>query len=445
MSLTRSGYLTGETQEIKNQLTVRAVVNTEFGFPPPPFKVFRKAKSGLCVPRYYGEDKFGPPKEDRRPEPVKISTKFNGKLRDETHQNDAMAAALKAGHGVLSLPCGFGKTTVALAIACKLGYRTMIVVHKEFLANQWKERIQQFCPGASIGIVQQDKKETECDFVIAMLQSLSLKEYSFGDFDSIGTLIVDEAHHICAKVFSQSLFKMCPKHVFGLSATPTRKDGLTKVLHWFMGPTFFSVERKNQDQVEVFPIEYKCDRYHDPPPCTRFGKLSLATMITELTEDRQRNIVIAQIIKDISKTTRQVLVLSDRRHHCEVLHQSFKKTSGLYMGGMKEADLTESSKKKIIFATFSQAHEGLDIPSLDTVILATPKSDIVQSIGRIMRETKGKKNNPHIYDIFDQWSICHAMYHKRLKIYKQGGFDIPRKNKPQEETPFKKGECFINI
>ena len=447
MSLTRSGYITDDSNEVKKELTVRAVINTEFGFPPPPFKVFRKAKSGLCVPRFYGEDKFGPPREDRRPEPVKISTKFNGKLRDETHQNNALAAALKAGHGVLSLPCGFGKTTVSLAIACKLGYRTMIVVHKEFLANQWRERIQQFCPGASIGIVQQDKKETECDFVIAMLQSLSLKEYSFSDFDTIGTLIVDEAHHICAKVFSQSLFKMCPKHVFGLSATPTRKDGLTKVLHWFMGPTFFEVERKNQEQVEVFPIEYTCDRFHDPPPCTRFGKLSLATMITELTEDRQRNIVILQLIKDIVKTTRQVLVLSDRRHHCEVMHQSFKKTSGLYMGGMKEADLAESSKKRIIFATFSQAHEGLDIPTLDTVILATPKSDIVQSIGRIMRETKGKKNNPHIYDIFDQWSICHAMYKKRLKVYKQGGFHIPILNsqKNEDETPFKKGECFINI
>ena len=447
MSLTRSGYITDDSNEVKKELTVRAVINTEFGFPPPPFKVFRKAKSGLCVPRFYGEDKFGHPREDRRPEPVKISTKFNGKLRDETHQNDALAAALKAGHGVLSLPCGFGKTTVSLAIACKLGYRTMIVVHKEFLANQWRERIQQFCPGASIGIVQQDKKETECDFVIAMLQSLSLKEYSFSDFDTIGTLIVDEAHHICAKVFSQSLFKMCPKHVFGLSATPTRKDGLTKVLHWFMGPTFFEVERKNQEQVEVFPIEYTCDRFHDPPPCTRFGKLSLATMITELTEDRQRNIVILQLIKDIVKTTRQVLVLSDRRHHCEVMHQSFKKTSGLYMGGMKEADLAESSKKRIIFATFSQAHEGLDIPTLDTVILATPKSDIVQSIGRIMRETKGKKNNPHIYDIFDQWSICHAMYKKRLKVYKQGGFHIPILNsqKNEDETPFKKGECFINI
>ena len=447
MSLTRSGYITDDSNDVKKELTVRAVVNTEFGFPPPPFKVFRKTKSGICVPRFYGEDKFGPPKEDRRPEPVKISCKFNGKLRDETHQNDALGAALKAGHGVLSLPCGFGKTTVSLAIACKLGYRTMIVVHKEFLANQWRERIQQFCPGASIGIVQQDKKETECDFVIAMLQSLSLKEYSFSDFDSIGTLIVDEAHHICAKVFSQSLFKMCPKHIFGLSATPTRKDGLTKVLHWFMGPTFFEAERKNQEQVEVFPIEYKCDRFQDPPPCTRFGKLSLATMITELTEDRGRNIVILKLVKDIVKTTRQVLVLSDRRHHCEVMHQSFKKTSGLYMGGMKEAELTESSKKQIIFATFSQAHEGLDIPTLDTVILATPKSDIVQSIGRIMRETKGKKNNPHIYDIFDQWSICHAMYKKRLKVYKQGGFHIPILNsqKNEDETPFKKGECFINI
>ena len=87
MSLTRSGYITGETPEIKKELTVRAVVNTEFGFPPPPFKVFRKAKLGLCVPRYYGEDKFGPPKEDRRPEPNKINITFNGKLRDETHQN----------------------------------------------------------------------------------------------------------------------------------------------------------------------------------------------------------------------------------------------------------------------------------------------------------------------------------------------------------------------
>ena len=443
--LTRSGYIVNNPpRELKKELTVRAIVNDDFGFPPPPFKVFRPTKNGICVPRYYGISKLGEPNEDKRPEPTRTRVKFHGTLRDATHQNAALAAAIDAGHGVLSLPCGFGKTTVSLAIACKLGYRTMIIVHKEFLANQWEERIKQFCPGATIGRVQQNKKDVECDFVIAMLQSLSLKEYTFGDFDSVGTLIVDEAHHICAKVFSQSLFKMCPKHIFGLSATPNRKDGLTKVLHWFMGPTFFAVERENQQDVEVFPIEFECQRFRDPPPCTRFGKLSLSTMITELTENRERNSMLVGLISRIAKSTRQILVLSDRRQHCMMLHQCFPKRSGLYMGGMKEADLAESSTKKIIFATFSQAHEGLDIPSLDTVILATPKSDIVQSIGRIMRETKGKKNNPNIYDIFDQWSVCHAMYNKRLRVYKQGGFKMP-KMKEEELDVFSLGKCMINL
>ena len=446
--LTRSGYIVKEDgqslAEIKKELTVRPEVNGDFGFPPPPFRVYRKTKNGVCVPRFYGVDKFGEPREDRRPEPVRTGVTFAGTLRDATHQNAALAAALKAGHGVLSLPCGYGKTTVALAIACKLGYRTMIVVHKQFLADQWRERIQQFCPGATIGIVQQNKKETDADFVIAMLQSLSLKEYDYTDFDTIGTLIVDEAHHICAKVFSQSLFRMCPKHVFGLSATPQRKDGLTKVLHWFMGPTFFSVERKNQAQVEVFPIKYEHDLFKNPPPCTRFGKISLVNMITELVESRDRNRMLVELIKRASAGTRQLLVLSDRRQHCEMLHQCFPKNSGLYMGGMKERDLQESSMKKIIFATFSQAHEGLDIPSLDTVILATPKSDIQQSIGRVMRETKGKQNNPHIYDINDQWSMLPAMWYKRLKVYKAGGFKIH--GKCEEERPeFPQGKCLFIV
>lgn len=267
--LTRTGYLVdaGPIQEIKKELTVRPIVNGDFGFPPPPFKVYKPTKNGICVPRFYGTSKLGEPSQDRRPEPVKTRSAFTGKLRDATHQNEAFDAAIKAGHGVLSLPCGYGKTTVSLAIASKLGYRTMIIVHKQFLADQWKERIQQFCPGATIGMVQQNKKEVDCDFVIAMLQSLSLKEYSFSDFESIGTVIVDEAHHICAKVFSQSLFKLCPRHIFGLSATPERKDGLTKVLHWFMGPTFFAVERKNQEQVEVFPVTFDSANYRNHRLC----------------------------------------------------------------------------------------------------------------------------------------------------------------------------------
>jgi hypothetical protein len=292
--------------------------------------------------------------------------------------------------------------------------------------------------------VQQDRVEVEADFVIAMLQSLSQKPYTFDQLESIGTLIVDEAHHICARVFSQALFKLCPRHVYGLSATPIRKDGLTNVLHWFMGETFFAIERKEQQQVEVFSIGFTCPRFDDPPPCNRVGKLSLVEMITQLVEMPERNKLLIDLIKKGSKGTRQLLVLSDRRLHCEYLHSKFPNISGLYMGGMKEQELEESSKKKIIFGTFSQAHEGLDIPTLDSLILATPKSDIKQSIGRIMRETVGKKNNPRIWDVWDQWSILNSMYRKRAKVYKEGGFKISSDD-TEDEHIFKGKFLFSNL
>ena len=446
--LCRSGYVVPrDTPEIRRELTVRPIVHHEIGFPPPPFKVFKvaKASGGLCVPQYYGAQAFGAPERDTRPEPTRVSFQFTGRLRDETFQNEALAKGLAAGHGILSLPCGYGKTTVALALAARLGYRTMIIVHKEFLATQWRERIQQFCPGATIGLVQQDRVETDRDFVIAMLQSLSLKEYQATQFDTIGTIIVDEAHHVCARVFSQSLFRVCPRHIFGLSATPDRKDGLSKVMEWFIGPVFFAVARENQDQVQVFPIEFDCKMFREAPPTTRFGKLCLPSMITLIVQHEARNAVIQKTVARILKgSTRQLLVLSDRRAHCEHLQSLFPGVSGLYMGGMKQAALTESSLKRIIFATFSQAHEGLDIPTLDTVLLASPKSDIVQSIGRIMRETAGKKNTPHIYDMVDHWSVMFAMYSKRLRVYRAGGFKIEGRELVDQDAinPFQ-GKCLL--
>ena len=412
---------------MKKELKVRPIVNTDYGGGfVPSFSLFRPAKgSRLCVPRFWAEDKFGPADVDKRPAPAKISVPFVGTLRTATHQIEAFDKAISKGHGVLSLPCGYGKTTVALAIAAKLGYRTMIVVHKEFLATQWAERIEQFCPGAKIGRIQRDRIDVEdTDFTIAMLQTLSQKEYTFEQFESIGTVIIDEAHHICAQVFSQSMFKVCPRHIYGLSATPDRKDGLTKVLNWFVGDVFFAVERTQQEHVEVFPVDFDCPLYRTLPPVNRADKISLVQMITDLVEHDGRNQVICNLIKDLLKTTRHILVLSDRRAHCMHLHNQFPDVSGLYMGGMKREQLEESSRKQVIVATFSQAHEGLDIPSLDTVILATPKSDIVQSIGRVMRETPGKRHNPHIYDMRDAWSVLFAMYHKRKRVYVNGGFKI---------------------
>ena len=332
-------------------------------------------------------------------------------------------------------------TTVSLAFSAHLKVRTMIVVHKEFLANQWVEKIKEFCPGATIGRVQGDTFDIEKDFVIAMIQTMCIRSFSADAFDSVGLIVVDEAHHIGAPAFSQFMFKICPKFTLGLTATPERKDGLTRILYWFLGPEFFRVERANQAKTRVVTIPYTCEAFKNSPPVSRFGKLNMAGMISAVAEIAERNEMIIKTARDALNTGRRVLILSDRRSHCFELHEKIGEHSGLYVGGMSEHDLSESANKKIVVGTFQLAHEGLDIPVLDTVILATPKSDIKQSIGRIMRETPGKKNEPLIYDIVDRWSVLNSMYRKRCVIYREGGFVF------DDETPepkiFGKGKCLL--
>jgi superfamily II DNA or RNA helicase len=370
-----------------------------------------------------------------------------GRLRDATRQPDAFNAGVKAfeekGGGVLSLPCGYGKTTVALALSAQLKVRTMIVVHKEFLANQWVEKIKEFCPGATIGRVQGDVFDVEKDFVIAMIQTMCMREFDKKAFDSIGLLVVDEAHHIGAPAFSQFMFKICPKFTLGLTATPERKDGLTRLLYWFLGPEFFRIERTNQGTTKVQVINYTDEAFKESPPVTRFGQLNMAAMVSIVTELESRNDVIVDTAREAFDEGRRVLILTDRREHCFYLQNRLGSNSALYIGGMKEKDLEESSRAPIVIATFQLAHEGLDIPALDTVILATPKSDIKQSIGRIMRETAGKLNDPLIFDIVDHWSVFFAMFRKRLKVYREGGFDVGATFEEKPPEVFGKGRCLM--
>jgi superfamily II DNA or RNA helicase len=457
--LTRNGYLISveNSQEIKRELTVRPVTNEAIGIPAPSFKVFRVVKGAtsqpkvdsVLVPRYYGCGRFGPPSRDTRPDHARApGIVFTGRLRDATRQNEAFAAGVKAfeteGGGVLSLPCGFGKTTVALALSAQLKVRTMIVVHKEFLANQWVEKIKEFCPGATIGRVQGGICDTDKDYVIAMIQTMCMREFDSKAFDSIGLLIVDEAHHIGAPAFSQFMFKICPKFTLGLTATPERKDGLTRLLYWFLGPEIFRIERANQRATQVVTLRYTDPAFKEAPPVTRFGKLNMAGMINIVTELEPRNALIVRTVHEALGDNRRVLVLSDRREHCFLLQNMIGSKAKLYIGGMKEEDLAESSKSPVVVATFQLAHEGLDIPVLDTVILATPKSDIKQSIGRIMRETAGKLNNPLIYDIADQWSVFFSMYAKRLRVYREGGFELVNDDTPEKPTEvFGKGRCMF--
>ena len=444
-TLADTGVLIPSDIEIKKELTVRAVENA-VGIRPPSFKVWRAHAPQMVVPRYFALGRLGPPTADTRSRPDSANINFVGTLRSETCQDAAFAAGTKAfsetGGGVLTLPPGYGKTAMALAFAGHLKFKTLIVVHKEFLANQWRDRIKTFCPGATIGRIQQDVFDVEKDFVIAMIQTMCMRE--LGSLSQFGFLIVDEAHHIGAAAFSQAMLKLCPKYTLGLTATPERKDGLTRVLYWFMGPEFYAVKRENQKTTQVDTVFYDDPLFKTDPPLTRFGKLNMAGMVTQISELNSRNELIVDIIKNCLGDKRRVLVLSDRREHCLWIHSQFRtEIGGLYLGGMAEKDLEETAKKPLIVATFAMAQEGLDIPVLDTVILTTPHSDVTQAIGRIMRETAGKTNSPVIYDIADRWSVFYSMYQKRVKIYHAGGFQFRNKIEEEEPKALPKGKCLF--
>jgi superfamily II DNA or RNA helicase len=427
--LTSQGYLTQNDSELKKKLTVRPISPME-EFKLASFKVFKENEKKLVVPVHFGLENIGPA-EDRRAAPEKANIQFVGKIKKELFQDKAVDGFFETqSGGVLCLDVGFGKTVCALAIAARLKLRTMIIVHKEFLAHQWKERIRQFCPGSTIGIVQQDQCELGCDFVIGMIQTLSQRTFPPRTFESIGLLIVDEAHHIGARVFSQSMFKLCTKWTLGLTATPDRKDGLGHLLNWFMGPTYFVARRESQKGVEVRVVNIEHVSNYSVP-LNKFGKVSLPEMVTDLTEMETRNELIVKVINSLDKT-RNILVLSDRRAHCEWISSQIKGSS-LYMGGMKRDQLEASEKARVIVATFSQAHEGLDIPKLDTILLTTPHSDVRQAIGRILREANGKVNHPLIIDFVDRLSVLVPMYYRRRAIYKSQGFDIGDAHEDVEE------------
>lgn len=334
-------------------------------------------------------------------------------------------------------------TVCALAIAARMGVRTMIIVHKEFLANQWAERIEQFCPGCTIGRVQQDKCELDHPFVIGMIQTLCMRAHPIGTFDSIGLVIVDEAHHVGAPAFSQAMFTMCPKYTLGLTATPDRKDGLTRILYWFLGNCFYAAHRESSKNVRVKKVSFIHPEFLRAPPVSRLGKVCLASMVNILVEIPERNELLLDIAREAA-TDHQVLILSDRRAHCEWLVREIGESAGLYMGGMKQEHLDESAKKRVVVGTFSLAHEGLDIATLSAIVLATPHSDVRQAVGRILR-TDGPKV---IYDLADTWSVMNAMFRKRAKIYADCGFTMDRVEREEEEAPapasvFQQGKCLL--
>jgi superfamily II DNA or RNA helicase len=295
--------------------------------------------------------------------------------------------------------------------------------------NQWIERIQQFLPKARVGKIQgQIIDIDDKDIVIGMLQSLSMKEYPAELFDSFGLTIIDEVHHISSEVFSNSLFKIVTKYMLGLSATMNRKDGTTKVFKMFLGDIIFKGKRDEERDVIVKGIEYivNDDEFNNEVVDYR-GNPAYSTMISKLCEYNRRSEFILKILSDmlIENPNQQIMILAHYKNILKYLHDAIQNrniaTVGYYLGGMKESALKETESKKIVIATYAMAAEALDIKTLTTLIMATPKTDIEQSVGRILRE---KHSNPVVVDIIDSHTIFKNQWQKRKAFYKKENYKI---------------------
>jgi superfamily II DNA or RNA helicase len=434
--------LTVEQQkQIRNDLTIKPyVMGSPMNNDQKTFPAYRESSNKFYVPHYYGVENYGNPKQYKITEGENIELEFNGKLRDnqEIVVNTYIEHVNKVGFGggLLELPCAYGKTVLSLNIISRLNKKTFIIVHKEFLMNQWIERIQQFLPKARIGKIQGPIIDIDDkDIVIGMLQSLSMKEYPASTFESFGLTIIDEVHHISSEVFSNSLFKLVTKYMLGLSATMNRKDGTTKVFKMFLGEVVFKGKRDEAREVVVHAIKYEVndDEFNEVKLDYR-GNTAYSTMISKLCEYNRRSEFILKVLSSMLETNpnQQIMVLAHNKNVLKYLHDAVAHrniaTVGYYVGGMKESALKETEGKKVVIATYAMAAEALDIKTLTTLIMATPKTDIEQSVGRILRE---KHSSPIVVDIIDSHDLFQNQWRKRKTFYKKENYKIIYTNSNQ--------------
>lgn len=428
--ITKSDYSEKVLDEIRKDLTVTPENETFFGEKNESFKVFDENKDKMILPKHYGIQKLGIPSSICTYQTIKAKFTFKGQLRDQQKQivDVIYPKLLEQTGGVISLPTGYGKTCIALYLASQLKGKTLIIVNKGFLLNQWRDRINQFIIGAKIGYIQQDNIDIyKKNIVIGMLQSISMKDYDSTIFDDFKTVIIDEVHHISSKVFSLALPKINSKYMIGLSATPERTDKLEKVFYWYIGSLLYRMNSANEHEVVVQIYRYTCDDENFKIIFNKYTKKpQMATIINNLVKIESRNNFIINTINQIKEDhpKRNILILSGRIEHLKILAKSLTQyTVGFYIGGMKEADLKQSDECEIILATYSYVAEAFDLPKLDTVIMVTGQKQIKQAIGRILR----KKMDQYIYyplivDISD--TLFFSQHKVRFGLYKSLNYRV---------------------
>lgn len=380
----------------------------------------------------------------------KISVSFQGEEREE--QLEAINALLPYTNGILHATTAFGKTVTAAAIIARKKVNTLILVHSKALLKQWHDRLTEFLNidypkheeknkrgrrkvFSPIGCFDSSGNTLHGIIDIALIQSC-LDEDGVKPFvQDYGMVIVDECHHVSSITFEQVLMSIKVHTIYGLTATPIRKDGHQPIIFMQCGPIRFSTDVKSQIAKQSF------DRFLIP----RFtsynsileDRLSIATLYKYLSEDEIRNNLIVEDICKAVNTGRTPIILTNRTAHVSVLAEKLKATikNVISLTGagttrekreaMQRLQTIPDSEQLVIVATGKYIGEGFDYPRLDTLFLALPiswKGLLTQYAGRLHREYEGKKD-VRIYDYIDiHEPICDSMYRKRLKGYAAIGY-----------------------
>ncbi len=403
--------------------------------------------------------------EDETTSGKTVSVEFNGVLRDE--QQGAVDALLAHDNGVLSAATAFGKTVIGAKLISERKVNTLVLVHRQQLLSQWRERLEQFLiineslPELNkkrgrqkernlIGHMGAGKDRLSSIVDIAIMQSMNIKGNVKEAIKNYGMIIVDECHHVPAVTFEQILKQAAAKYIYGLTATPYRPDGHHPIIFFYCGPIRFSVDAKKQ--AEKRPFEH-----YLIPRFTTFrmrrdkedSEPTIQEIKSNLISDEIRNQLISDDVVECYQKRRNCLILTGRVAHVddlgEMLRQrianviclkggmGIKKTSRM----MEEINSIPDTESFVLVATGSYIGEGFDEARLDTLFLAMPiawKGTLHQYAGRLHRFLEHKKD-VQIYDYVDiHVKMLEKMYGKRLKGYAAIGYKAKVTSLPEAPT-----------
>ena len=373
--------------------------------------------------------------------PVAEKIDYGCKIPLYDYQQKAVEEVYWKQYGILQSPAGSGKTQMGIALIAKLGKRALWVTHTADLLRQSKERARQYLGEALLGTITEGKVNIGRGITFATVQTmcnLDLTQYK----DLWDVIIVDECHRVtgtptAVSQFSKVLNSLAARHKYGLSATVHRSDGLIQATFALLGDVVYTVPAEAvADKIMKVGINPVPTGIGISRGCLNTdGTLNYAKLIGYLAENDERNLRIIECI--VENRLKPALILSDRLGHLETLMSmlpaDMREDAVMVSGKMttkkgkaeREQAIADmrTGEKRYLFATYSLAKEGLDVPRLERLYMATPQKDyavITQAIGRIARTSKGKAE-PVVYDFVDDIQYLVKAYKKRCTTYRKNG------------------------